>query len=329
MVSVILWTVVALIVLFGLIGGGLALFTAWTARQVEKTLPPRGRFIDVDGARIHYIDEGAGPPIVLIHGLAGQMHNFTHSLLERLKADHRVIILDRPGNGHSIPAPGASAAADAQAALIARFIAALGITRPLIVGHSLGGAIALYLGLNHAEQIGGLALLAPVTTLPAAIPAPFQGLAIQSPFLRRLVAWTLATPVSISNRQVVLETLFGPEPVASDFSIKGGGLLNLRPRSFIGASRDLTAKEDALSALPSRYQELKVPLGIIYCSQDRILDPTVHGKGLAAARPDADFELIEGGGHMILIASADRCAAFVARMAQRIVGAEAKLAPVA
>jgi pimeloyl-ACP methyl ester carboxylesterase len=329
MVSVILWIVVAVIVLFGVVGGGLALFTAWTARQVEKTLPPRGRFIDVDGARIHYVDEGSGPPIVMIHGLAGQLHNFTHSLLERLKAEHRVIILDRPGNGHSTAAPGASAAVDAQAALIARFIAALGLKRPLIVGHSLGGAISLYLGLNHAEQISGLALVAPVTTLPAAIPAPFQGLAIQSPFLRRLVAWTLATPVSISNRQVVLDALFGPQPVSADFAIKGGGLLNLRPRAFIGASRDLTAKEDVLAALPGRYHELKVPIGIIYGAQDRILDPSVHGQGLAAARPDADFELIEGGGHMILIASADRCAAFIARMAQRIIGTEAKLAPVA
>jgi pimeloyl-ACP methyl ester carboxylesterase len=329
MVSVIFWIVVAAVVLLGLVGGGLALFTAWTARQVEKTLPPRGRFVDVDGARIHYLDEGSGPPIVLIHGLAGQVHNFTHSLLGRLRDAHRVIVVDRPGSGYSTAAPGSSAAVDAQARLIANFIVALGLERPLIVGHSLGGAIGLYLGLNHPEQVGGLALLAPVTTMPERIPAPFEGLAIQSPLLRRLVAWTLATPISIANRTVVLETLFGPQPVAADFAIKGGGLLNLRPKSFIGASRDLTANEQELKALPGRYQELKVPLGIIYGSQDRILDPAAHGKGLAAQRPDADFELIEGGGHMILITSADRCAAFIVRAAQRLATVQTKLAPVA
>src|ERR1700691_3164834 len=108
-------TVIAWIAGFGLaavvvIAGALAIFAAWTARQVEKLLPPCGHFIEVDGARIHYVDEGCGPPLVLIHGLGGQMHNFTHSLLDRLKRDHRVIILDRPGSGYSTRPPHGSAA---------------------------------------------------------------------------------------------------------------------------------------------------------------------------------------------------------------------------
>ena len=125
--------------------GGLAIFSARTARQVEKLLPARGRFIDVDGERIHYLDEGSGPPLVLIHGLAGQIRVFTHSLLDHLKSNHRVIILDRPGCGYSNRSPKASAAVSAQARTIARFIEALELERPLVVGHSLGGAIALAL----------------------------------------------------------------------------------------------------------------------------------------------------------------------------------------
>ena len=67
-------------------GGGLALFTGWTAGRVEKALPPRGRFMDVRGNRLHYLDDGAGPDddrpaVVMVHGLGGQMHHFTHSLL--------------------------------------------------------------------------------------------------------------------------------------------------------------------------------------------------------------------------------------------------------
>jgi pimeloyl-ACP methyl ester carboxylesterase len=72
-------------------------------------LPPLGRFVDIDGGRIHYLEQGSGPTLLLIHGLGGQMRNFAHSLLERLKNNYRLIILDRPGSGYSTRPPGASA----------------------------------------------------------------------------------------------------------------------------------------------------------------------------------------------------------------------------
>jgi pimeloyl-ACP methyl ester carboxylesterase len=147
--------------------------------------------------------------------------------------------------------------------------------------------------------------------------------------MRRLIAWTVAIPLSIVNRERVLATLFGPAPVAPDFAVNGGGLLSLRPASFIGASIDLMSTADELGEMPARYKDLTVPVGILYGANDRILDPQLHGKGLAAKVAGAELELIDGGGHMILITSADRAATFVARMAQRAAAAETKLAPVA
>jgi pimeloyl-ACP methyl ester carboxylesterase len=322
------WVVGTVIAIVGLVLAGLVLFTVWTARQVEKALPPRGRFIDVDGARIHYVDEGTGPTLLLVHGLAGQMHNFTHSLLGKLKQNFRVIILDRPGSGYSTRSTEELATIGAQARLISNFCKTLGLERPLVVGHSLGGAIALGLALNHPEQVAGLALLAPVTHQPEHVPPPFDGMEIASPLLRRLIAWTLATPLSIINRDRALATLFGPQPVADDFAIKGGALLNLRPCSFIGASGDVMAARDELAEMPARYKNLTIPVGILYGTDDRILDPAVHGKGLAAKVAGADLEMIEGGGHMILITSADHAAAFITRTARRAAAAESRLAPV-
>ena len=316
------WILGVVVAVAGFVLAGLVLFAAWTARQVEKQVPPRGRFIDVDGAHIHYLDEGTGPTVLLVHGLAGQMRNFTHSLLGKLRHDFRVVILDRPGSGYSTRPDEASATISAQARIVSRFCQELKLGRPLIVGHSLGGAIALALALNHPEQVAGLALLAPVTHRPERVPPPFDGLAIASPLLRRLLAWTLATPLSIANRERALATLFGPEPVAPDFAVRGGGLLNLRPCSFIGASAELVATHDELGEMPARYKDLTVPVGILYGTDDRILDPAAHGKGLAAKVSGADLELIEGGGHMILITSADHVAAFVARMARRAAAAE-------
>src|SRR5271156_894713 len=145
--SIIAWIVGIGVALFTVLVVALVLFSAWTARQVEKRVPPRGRFIDVDGARFHYLDEGSGPALLLVHGLAGQMLNFTHSLSDRLKRDHRVVVLDRPGSGYSTRPADASAALGPQADTIARFCQALGLERPLVVGHSMGGAIALALAL--------------------------------------------------------------------------------------------------------------------------------------------------------------------------------------
>jgi pimeloyl-ACP methyl ester carboxylesterase len=123
--------------------------------------------------------------------------------------------------------------------------------------------------------------------------------------------------------------LFGPQPVAPDFAVRGGGLLNLRPSSFISASAELVATQSDLVEMPARYKDLTVPVGILYGTGDRILDPAAQGKELAAKVQGAELELIEGAGHMIPLTSADRVAAFVARMAQRADAAQNKVAPVA
>jgi pimeloyl-ACP methyl ester carboxylesterase len=327
--SAIVWIVIAVVALLALLVCGLVLFTAWTARQVEKAVPPLGRFIEIDGARIHYLNTGADgaaegrPPLLLIHGLAGQIHNFTHSLLDRLKNDYRVVIIDRPGSGYSTRPSNAAATIKAQADTIARFAKAVGLERPLVVGHSLGGAIALTLALDHPDQVAGLALLAPATHHPRRVPPPFGGLDIGSPLIRHAVAWTLATPFAIYNSARVLGTLFGPQPVPRDFATKGGGLLNLRPSAFISASRDLVESRRGIDDVTVRYGSLRLPLGILYGADDRVLDPMVQGETLAALVPGAYFEVIEGGGHMILVAAADRCAAFIGRIAQRVAATSA------
>jgi pimeloyl-ACP methyl ester carboxylesterase len=128
--------------LLTLLVAGLVAFTAWTARRIETALPPRGRFLEVDGARLHYLDKGQGPPIVMIHGLGGQMGHFTYALLDRLAREFRVVLIERPGSGHSTRPPGASATLRTQAGTIAKAIRALRLERPLVVGHSLGGAVA-------------------------------------------------------------------------------------------------------------------------------------------------------------------------------------------
>jgi hypothetical protein len=75
-----------------------ALWVAYRARRAEAAHGPAGRFVDVDGIRLHYIDRGLGPPVVLLHGTLVRLEDLVASgLVDRLAKNHRVIAFDRPG----------------------------------------------------------------------------------------------------------------------------------------------------------------------------------------------------------------------------------------
>jgi len=311
----IILAVLALLVVLAVVG--LAWFTWRTAQRVEAALPPAGRFVDVPGARLHVVERGQGPAVLLVHGLSGQLGNFSFGMIEPLARDFRVVAVDRPGAGYSTRAPGADAGLPAQAAALAALIDQLGLDRPLVVGHSLGGAVALALAIGHPERVGGLALVAPLTHPPSDIPVVFKALTIQQPWLRRLVAWTLATPLSIARREQVMDIVFGPDPVPADFATRGGGLLALRPGHFVAASEDLNAAGHSLPPLLPRYGTLRLPVSILYGCGDRILDPAENGEALAAKVPGAALTLVPGG-HMLPITAADTTVRFVRDAAARL-----------
>src|SRR5690606_27574300 len=116
-------------------------FTLVIARRVELGLPPEGRFITLMGNRLNYVEQGSGPEtLLLIHGLGGVVANYAYAMLGELAKDCRVVAIDRPGSGYSKRARGASASLAAQADVLAAAIDALQLGRPVLVGHSPGGA---------------------------------------------------------------------------------------------------------------------------------------------------------------------------------------------
>ena len=69
---------------------------------MERRNPPQGRFIDLDGVRLHYLEQGEGPSVVLLHGNVVTAEDFAYSgILDRAAERHRVIAFDRPGMGYS------------------------------------------------------------------------------------------------------------------------------------------------------------------------------------------------------------------------------------
>ena len=187
-------------------------------------------------------------------------------MIDDLARDYRLILVDRPGSGYSTRAPGASARLRVQAETIAELIRILKLERPLIVGHSLGGALALSLALNHPDVVGGLALIAPLTQVQSIedVPPVFKPLVIRSPAVRKAVAWTLATPMGMMKAEKALKEVFAPEPVPADFGTEGGGLLAMRPDNFYATSTDLIDLEGELEGMVERYPTLAVPVSILY-----------------------------------------------------------------
>ncbi|TFW03184.1 alpha/beta fold hydrolase [Oxalobacteraceae bacterium OM1] len=301
------------------VAGLLAAFTWWTARRIEAGLPPQGRFVEAGGVRFHVHEQGEGPALLLIHGLAGQMRHFTYGVTERLASQHRVVTLDRPGSGYSVRGEATPADLSTQAAAIAALIDTLQLGRPFVVGHSLGGAIALTLAVEHPQRVSGLALVAPLTHLPedSEPPAAFKALTIASPWLRKLFAWTLAVPGSIAKREAVLGQVFGPDPVPRDFATRGGGLLALRPSHFIAASVDLQAVPERLPAIVERYGELRVPVSVLFGRKDRILDWQRNGQALVDKVGGATLKLVNGG-HMLPVTDPESTAGFIAEAAQHV-----------
>lgn len=308
--SIVLIAVLALVI-------GLYLYTLFIARRVELGMPPEGRFITVMGNRVHYIEEGSGDQtILLIHGLSGVAQHFTYGVMGRLARHYRVVAIDRPGSGYSVRPGRSSASLAVQADVVAAVIETLGLGKPMLVGHSLGGAVSLATALRHPDKVGRLALIAPLTHLPDRPSEAFAALNIRYPWLRKLVGWTLAAPISVRRSDKVLDIAFGPEAVPDDFAVRGGGYLNLRPSQFIAASMDMNALEDVLPAMHLRYDDLKMPIGILYGRGDRILDPQEQGQAMADRLPDIDLEMIEGG-HMLPITQPEVTAEFIERQMRR------------
>ncbi|GGC53645.1 alpha/beta fold hydrolase [Chelatococcus reniformis] len=305
---------VGIVVAVAVIAGGLALFSWVIQRGVERVAPPLGRFLDIDGQRIHYLDVGSGPPILMIHGLGGQMGNFTYALAGRLADDFRLIIVDRPGSGYSTRPRDARCNVRAQAATMAGVAAALGLERPLVVGHSLGGAIALALAIDHPQTVGGLALIAPFTQPQDEAPPMFRALDVRSPLLRTLIAWTAAVPMGVLRAEQIADAVFAPERPPDDFARKGGGVLSLRPKSYWNSSADMVVAGDDLPTMLERYGSLAGPVGMLYGTGDNLLDHCVHALKAKEQIPGLALELVPGG-HMLPVTQPDAAARMIRSVA--------------
>ncbi|MCW2315922.1 pimeloyl-ACP methyl ester carboxylesterase [Rhodoblastus acidophilus] len=297
-----LWTAVGV--------AALAAFNLLFAKLIERLVPPVGRFIEVEGLRLHYVDTGDkpgqdGPPLLFVHGWLGQLNHFSFALAA-LFPERRVVLVDRPGCGYSQAARSPTIAANA--AVLAAFMDKIGLRQPLVIGHSLGGAIALALALDHGARIAGLALIAPFTHF---LSSPFyKFMAEQGRISRWISAWLFGPLMSVLRAASPSNPGFAPETPPRGFWRGAGGLLPIRADALLAGAREIPAQERELGAMGARYATLKTPVSILFGSGDRLLDLKTQGEAFCAVAPQTKLTVIEGG-HCLPITQPKKCEAFI------------------
>jgi pimeloyl-ACP methyl ester carboxylesterase len=131
-------------------------------RSVERKFPARGKFVSVDGIKLHYVEKGSGRPVVLLHGDAGSSYDFVLSpLLDKLAEKYRVLVFDRPGLGYSQRPSKDGWSPLVQARLIHGAVRQLGIEKPIVAGHSRGGATMFAWAMEYPDDMAAGVGLAP------------------------------------------------------------------------------------------------------------------------------------------------------------------------
>lgn len=283
----------------GLILGAGALLTdrRAAAREAQALAenPATGQFLRVGGLRLHARVAGEGPDLVLIHGASGNLQDLTLPLLASLTPHYRVIAFDRPGHGHSEPLPADEVSLAAQAHHLAQGAARLGAHRPLVLGQSYGGAVALAWALG-APMAGLILVAAPSLPWPGRLDPWYRLTA--SPLGAALVVPLAAAYVPQSYVSRAITAVFAPDPVPVGYATAIGANLSLSRRALGLNARQVNALRPQLVAMEPRYPILAMPVELLHGTADTIVPRAIHSAPLAPRLPDARLTTIEGAGHM-------------------------------
>jgi len=279
------------------------------ARRSEARHPPGGRFLEVGGVRLHYRERGEGPVIVLLHGNGVSGEDFAVSgLLDDLAGGHRVIAFDRPGFGYSTRPRRRAWTAKVQARLLLEALGALGVRRPVIVGHSWGSLVAANMALEAPDEIAGVALLSgyfrPTARLDAAMAA---GPAV--PLLGDLMRFTVSPALGRLMTPMILKHTFAPAPVSARFARDYPIELSLRPSQLRAAAAEAGMMVPEAAALAKRLPGLATPALILTGREDRVVNASHQSGWLAEQLPQARLVSVEGAGHMVHHTAPERVAA--------------------
>jgi len=253
------------------------------------------KFVTIDGARLHFVIRGAGRPVVLIHGNPGSTQDWTR-VLGPLAANHKVIALDRPGHGRSERPKHSDATVEVQARLLHDALKQMHIERPIVVGHSWGGALALIYAITYPKEVAGVVLIAPavyeshddsfLTSLPAV------------PVIGDAVNFVLTPLFGAKVIRSELKKAFSPDPVPKNYlrSVLSEWTRSKKVKAY---SLDEASLNDSLKKFSPRYPEITVPVSIVAGDSDLIVSEKEQAARLHQALPRSHLVVLPKTGHQI------------------------------
>ncbi len=257
--------------------------------------------LDVGGVDVAYVDSGgSGPPVVLVHGLSSYLSYWEYQIPHLAKSGYRVLALDLPGYGQS-GRPDAPYTPPWYADVVAGFMDGVGVERAVVLGHSMGGQVAMTLALEHPERVSGLVLSAPAgierfTAGDARVMSAYwtEGRALET--TEEELRYTF-TRVVFNRVDDGVERLL-QERVRMQHTPEFRGTSVAVARSIVGMLDH---------PVIDRLGEIAVPTLVVYGTDDRMIpNPLLHGgrtstiaRQAEAAIPGSRIVLVPGGGHTV------------------------------
>jgi pyruvate dehydrogenase E2 component (dihydrolipoamide acetyltransferase) len=260
---------------------------------------PAPQTIEAGGLRINYVKAGdaAGDPIVFIHGFGADLNNWLFNqppLAER----RTTYALDLPGHGGSTKEVGKGDVA-ALAAAVNDFLAALGVARAHLVGHSVGGAVCLHVALVNPARVASVTAIAPAGLGPE----------VSTEFVDGFIAATRARKLRPVLEMLVHDPkLVTSEMVENVLKFKRLDGVEAALRRIAGAC--FAEGRQSLQFGP-RLAEIRCPVQVIWGKSDRIL-PVSQARGLP---PSFEVALLDDTGHLPHMERADEVNALVMKLA--------------
>lgn len=300
----------------GLVAGALAismLYVQAKKRSAERDNPPQGKFVDVDGVRLHYTERGQGQALVLLHGNGLFATDFELSgLLERAAGNYRVIAFDRPGFGYS-DRPGTSFwTPEEQALLFYKALHQMGVERPIVVGHSWGTLVTLAMALDFPKYIRAITLVSGYYYPSARPDVPLMS-PPGIPGIGHLLRHTIAPLLGSLMWPRLVKRVFAPEPVPERFRALPKWLA-LRPGQLGASAAETAMMVPSAKRLSARYHELTMPVAVIAGNGDKVCDVEHNAVRFHNEVQHSDLVIEPGVGHMAHYADPGQIMDAVARL---------------
>jgi pimeloyl-ACP methyl ester carboxylesterase len=303
-----------------LAGIGLAasfLYVRAKTKQVEREHPPEGKFVSVDGVRLHYIERGSGPALVLLHGNGVFSGDFQASgLMESASEHYRVIAFDRPGYGYSERPLGTVWTPQNQARLLHHALQEIGVDSAIVLGHSWGTLVALSMALDVPDFVRGLVLMSGYYYPSVRLDVPLLS-APAIPVLGDVMRYTVSPLLGRLMWPAMVKRVFAPLRVAQSFRDLPVWMM-LRPKQLRASAAESALMVPATMTLAKRYPELKVPVTIIAGTKDKIVDFGHNSERLNERIGHSELVLEPGVGHMTHYAHPEKVLAAVDALAAQV-----------